>query len=52
VLAAGEADVRFTRREVRIVNPRILDAGSDGEGLPWLVRVQLRRMGVFLGDIA
>jgi deazaflavin-dependent oxidoreductase (nitroreductase family) len=51
VLAAGDADVRFTLRDVHIVNPRILDAGSDGDGLPWLVRLQLRRMGVFVGDI-
>jgi deazaflavin-dependent oxidoreductase (nitroreductase family) len=52
VLAAGQADVRYTRREVHIINPRILPAGSDGEGLPWLARVQLPRMGVFVGDIA
>jgi len=55
VLAAGQADVRFTRREVHIVNPRILpagSAGSDAQGLPRLVRLQLRRVAVFVGDIA
>ncbi len=52
VLAAGEADVHFTRREVHITNPRILPAGSDGEGLPFMARVQGRRMGVFVADIA
>ena len=52
VLAAGEADVQFSRnRVVHITNPRILPAGSDGEGLPVMARVQLRRMGVFVGDI-
>jgi deazaflavin-dependent oxidoreductase (nitroreductase family) len=52
VLATGEADVHFARREVHIITPRILSAGSHGEGLPWLVRVQLRRMAVFVADIA
>jgi hypothetical protein len=53
VLAAGGADVQFNpRREVHITNPRILPAGSDGEGLPFMARFQLRRIGVFVGDIA
>jgi deazaflavin-dependent oxidoreductase (nitroreductase family) len=52
VLAAGEADVRFGRREVHLVNPRILTAGSEAEGLPFMARVQLGRMGVFVADIA
>jgi len=52
VLAAGEADVRFTRREVHLVNPRILPAGSEAEGLPLMARLQLGRMGVFVADIA
>ena len=53
VLAAGQADVRYARRQLHITNPRILPAGSDGgEGLPWLARVQLRRMAVLVADIA
>jgi deazaflavin-dependent oxidoreductase (nitroreductase family) len=55
VLAAGEADLRFARREVHIINPRILPAGSDGpdvQGLPRMVKVQLRRMAVLVSDIA
>lgn len=53
VLAAGEADVEFSRnRSAHLVNPRILPAGSDGEGLPRLARMQLRRIGVFVADIA
>ena len=52
VLAAGQADLRFARSEVHIINPRILPAGSDGEGLPRLVRLQLRRMAVLVSDIA
>ncbi|MGH3968887.1 MAG: nitroreductase family deazaflavin-dependent oxidoreductase [Mycobacterium sp.] len=52
VLAAGEADVRFIRKTVHVTNPRILPAGSDGEGLPWLTRMQASRVGVFVADIA
>ncbi|WP_068177666.1 nitroreductase family deazaflavin-dependent oxidoreductase [Mycobacterium sp. UM_CSW] len=53
VLAAGEADVEYGRnRVVHITNPRILPAGSDGEGLPRMVRAQLGRVGVFVADIA
>jgi deazaflavin-dependent oxidoreductase (nitroreductase family) len=52
VLAAGEAEVHYARRQVHVTNPRILPVGSDGEGLPPLARVQLRRMAVFVADIA
>jgi deazaflavin-dependent oxidoreductase (nitroreductase family) len=52
VLAAGEADVQFMHKTVHITNPRVLPAGSDGEGLPWLARAQARRIGVFVADIA
>ncbi|ASW90837.1 nitroreductase family deazaflavin-dependent oxidoreductase [Mycobacterium marseillense] len=53
VLAAGEADVEFSRnRTVHLINPRILPAGSDGDGLPAMARMQLRRIGVFVADIA
>lgn len=52
VLAAGEADVRFIRKTVHITNPRIVPAGSDGEDLPWPARLQARRVGVFVADIA
>lgn len=52
VLAAGQADVELSRnRAVHLINPRILPAGSDGAGLPALVRLQLRRIGVFVADI-
>jgi deazaflavin-dependent oxidoreductase (nitroreductase family) len=52
VLAAGEADVRFNRRDVHIVNPRIVPAGGDAEGLPFMARVQARKMGVLVAEIA
>ena len=52
VLAAGEADVHFIRRDVHIVNPRILPAGSSTEGLPFMARTQASRIGVLVADIA
>ena len=52
VLAAGEADVLFGKRTVHIVNPRIVPAGGDAEGLPFMARVQARKMGVLVADIA
>ena len=52
VLAAGEADVHFIRKDVHITNPRILPAGSDGTGLPFLARQQIGRVAVLVGDIA
>lgn len=52
VLAAGEADVELSRNRVlHLINPRILPAGPDGDGLPALARMQLRRIGVFVADI-
>jgi deazaflavin-dependent oxidoreductase (nitroreductase family) len=55
VLAAGQADVHYSRRTLHITNLRVLPAGSDGpeaQGLPRLLRLQLRRMAVLVGDIA
>jgi deazaflavin-dependent oxidoreductase (nitroreductase family) len=52
VLAAGEADLRFTRRTVHLSNPRILPAGSPGDGLPLLARLQLGRVAVLVADIS
>ncbi len=52
VLAAGEADLHFSRGDVHITNPRVVPAGSDGTGLPPLARRQVGRVGVFVADIA
>jgi deazaflavin-dependent oxidoreductase (nitroreductase family) len=51
VLSAGEADVRLSRRELHIINPRILPAGTDDSSLPWAVRLQGRRLAVLAADI-
>jgi deazaflavin-dependent oxidoreductase (nitroreductase family) len=52
VLAAGEADLHFIRKDVHLTNPRILPAGSGAEGLPFMARVQANRMAIFVADIA
>ena len=52
VLAAGEADVHFIRKDVHVATPRIMPAGSGAEGLPWMARLQARRIGVLVADIA
>lgn len=51
VLAAGEADIHLNRGDVHIVNPRIVPAGGDAEGLPFMARVQAGKMGVLVADI-
>ena len=52
VLAAGEADLHFVRRDVHLVNPRIVPAGSSAEGLPFMARVQAKNVAIFVADIA
>lgn len=52
LLAAGEADLRLSGRDVHITNMRVLPAGTDGEGLPWIARMGGRRVGVLVADIA
>ena len=38
--------------DVHLINPRVLPAGSDGDGLPWLAKRQIGRVGMFVADIA
>ncbi|HZQ33670.1 MAG TPA: nitroreductase family deazaflavin-dependent oxidoreductase [Mycobacterium sp.] len=52
VLAAGEADVHMSRRDVHVTNPRVLPAGTDDPSLPAIVRRGARVTGVFVADIA
>jgi len=52
VLAAGEADVRLFGRDLHITNLRVLPAGTGAKGLPWIVRLSRRRVGVLVADIA
>ena len=51
ILAAGEADIRLGRRDVHLVNPRIVAAGTDDPALPLMARLAARRgVGVFVAD--
>ena len=52
VLAAGEADLHLGRRDVHLVNPRIVPAGGSADGLPLMARLQVGRMAIFVADIA
>jgi len=53
ILAAGEADIRLGRHDVHLVNPRIMEAGTDDPSLPGMARTATRRgVGVFVADIA
>lgn len=53
ILAAGEADLRLRGRDVHLVNPRIIEAGTDDPTLPRPARIAARRgVGVFVADIA
>jgi deazaflavin-dependent oxidoreductase (nitroreductase family) len=52
ILAAGEADIRLRGRDVHLINPRIVEAGSDNPSLPLMARIAARRgFGVFVADI-
>jgi deazaflavin-dependent oxidoreductase (nitroreductase family) len=52
VLAAREADVHLFRKDVHIVNPRVLPAGTDDPSLPASIRRAAKKIGVFVADIA
>ncbi|AKS34412.1 nitroreductase [Mycolicibacterium goodii] len=52
VLAAGGAEVKLFRAEVRITNPRIVPAGTDDPALPWMARLGARHAGVLVAEIA
>ena len=52
VLAAGEADVHLFRKDVHIVNPRVLPAGTNDPSLPAFIRRGNKNMGVFVAHIA
>lgn len=52
VLAAGEADLQTTRHAYHLVNPRIVPAGGDADGLPRMARLQAGKVATFVADIA
>jgi deazaflavin-dependent oxidoreductase (nitroreductase family) len=52
VLAAGEADIRVARKDLHLVNPRVLPAGTVDDALPAMVARLAKRQGTFVADIA
>jgi len=52
VLAAGQADIRVSGNDLRLVNPRVLPAGTVDRSLPFIARLMARKSGVFVADIA
>jgi deazaflavin-dependent oxidoreductase (nitroreductase family) len=52
VLAAGEADIHVGRKDLHLVNPRVLPAGTVDAKLPKLVARLAQRQGTFVADIA
>lgn len=51
VLAAGEADIHVARKDLHLVNPRVLPAGTNDPTLPRIARVGAKRSGVFVAEI-
>jgi deazaflavin-dependent oxidoreductase (nitroreductase family) len=52
VLAAGDADIHVGRKELHLVNPRVLPAGTVDHTLPRMAQIVAKRSGVFVADIA
>jgi deazaflavin-dependent oxidoreductase (nitroreductase family) len=52
VLAAGEADIHVGRKDLHLVNPRVLPVGTDDPALPRLARLLAKRQGTFVADVS
>jgi deazaflavin-dependent oxidoreductase (nitroreductase family) len=52
VLAAGEADIHVGRKDLHLVNPRVLPAGTVDPTLPRIPQMLAKRQGTFVADIA
>lgn len=52
VLASGEADIQIGKKNLHLVNPRVLPAGTVDSSLPRIAQVVGKRSGVFVADIA
>jgi deazaflavin-dependent oxidoreductase (nitroreductase family) len=51
VLAAGQADIHVGGKDLHLVNPRVLDAGTVDPTLPRIPRLLAKRQGTFVADI-
>jgi deazaflavin-dependent oxidoreductase (nitroreductase family) len=52
VLAAGEADIHVGRKDLHLVNPRVLPVGAVDATLPRIPQMLAKRQGTFVADIA
>lgn len=52
VLAAGEATIHVGRKDLHLVNPRVLPAGTVDPTLPRIPRMLAKRQGTFVADVA
>lgn len=52
ILAAGEADIHVGRKDLHLVNPRVLPVGTVDATLPRIAQMLAKRQGVFVADIA
>ncbi|MDT5266117.1 MAG: hypothetical protein QOI90_2743 [Mycobacterium sp.] len=52
VLAAGEADIHVGRKDLHLVNPRVLPAGTVDSSLPRIPAMLAKRQGTFVADIS
>lgn len=52
VLAAGEADIHVGRKDLHLVNTRVLPVGTVDPTLPRISRMLAKRQGTFVADIA
>ncbi|KAA0101421.1 nitroreductase family deazaflavin-dependent oxidoreductase [Mycolicibacterium sp. P1-18] len=52
VLAAGEANIHVGRKDLHLVNPRVLPVGTVDATLPRIPQMLAKRQGTFVADIA
>jgi deazaflavin-dependent oxidoreductase (nitroreductase family) len=52
VLAAGDADIHVGLKDLHLVNPRVLPAGTVDPALPQVAQMLAKRQGTFVADIA
>jgi deazaflavin-dependent oxidoreductase (nitroreductase family) len=52
VLAAGEADIHVARKDLHLVNPRVLPAGTVDPSLPRIPQMLAKRQGTFVADVS
>ena len=51
-LAAGEADIHVGRKDLHLVNPRVLPAGTADPTLPRIPQMLAKRQGTFVADVS